>query len=1565
MAGERPGQRDGITSSPWLRLLVVICSLVLLALLTLGSIFFARHERHDEISAWKARLSAMADDRQAAVEAWLHERWGDARVVASFPTVKALLASPSAGQGEEETHLGGILSSMKADYGYLGGYLLDRRGAPVMDIPGSPPLPGQCVDAARHMPANLSDKALLYRGKRSGATRIGFLVRVTAGLPGSPGEPVGWVLLVMDPSRWLFPLLKREPVPTPTGETLLAEAEDGSILFISPLRFNFSTPLTFQLPLSTPTIAARFALKGRSTFGEFTDYRGVPIYAATRTIKGTDWGLVVKVDRSEVLGGYHRIMALYGILLVAILGTVGAGGYGVLRNQRVRGLKAVLAEREGSRARIEQLNRLLKTISEVNQLIVREHDRDRLLAGACNILVDHGMFSMAWVGFKREASVEVKPEACSKGARTYLEEVIVRWDESSEGLGPTGTCIRENRHVVNPDSKNNPAMAPWRGAILRQGYRSSAAFPLRMRGAPNGALTVYMDAPDAFGEEEIALLDELADDLGHALEAIDDRAERQKAQEALRESEEKLRLFVEQTPVAVAMFDRDMRYLAVSRGWLADYKLGDRDIIGLSHYEVFPEIPERWKNVHRRGLSGEVLEADEDRFERADGSVQWVHWIVRPWHDAEGAVSGVVIFTEDITEQRESKEALRIAHQRLRRFVDSNIVGIVVADTRGGILEANDYYLDLIGYSRGELERGEVDWRTITPPEWLPADEKAIAELHQRGVCRPYEKEYVRRDGTRIPVLLADAVLPGPEEQLAVFVLDLTPQKQAEEALRLSEERFASFMNNLPARAFIKDADSRYLYLNSYMADSLGGPREELLGRSPEEMYGDETGAALRRHDAQALALEKPTIWGEELNVRGERRLYESVKFPIQTSSGVLLGGISTDVTERILMMEDLQASEERFRTLVENLGEGVGMVDADETVTYSNPAQDRIFGVDPGGLVGRNLSEFTTPEEFSRYGRETEIRRKGQRSTYETVITRPDGEVRHLLVTSTPRYGTDGTFAGTFSICADITERKRAEQEMRAKDELLRLTGEMAHVGGWEFDAETGEGQWTDEVARIHDLDPAVETSASFGLGFYADEAKGIIQTAVTNAVEKAEPYDLELPLVSAKGVRKWVRTQGMPILEDGRVVRVKGTFQDITGRKEAEERIHLLNDRLRSLARAIQKLAAARDLNAVIDVVRSSARALVGADGVTFVLRDGDQCHYVEEDAIGPLWKGKRFPLESCISGWAMLNAKPAVVGDIYADDRIPIDAYRPTFVQSLAMVPIRRDRPVGAIGAYWAAKRNPTGDEVAILQTLADATARAIENVKLYEELERRVKERTAELEEANKELESFSYSVSHDLRAPLRAIDGFSRAVLEDYGDKLDQEAARLLGVVRSSTLQMATLIDDLLTLSRAGRHEIRHALVDMEALAAKVFEELTGGAPGNNVDFRLEHLPDAFGDRSLLRQVWANLLGNALKFSAGRERPVIEVRGAREGDELLYRVKDNGVGFDPRYSDKLFVVFQRLHSAEAFEGTGVGLAIVKRIVSRHGGRVWGACPEEGGAEFSFILPARQEASDDED
>jgi two-component system sensor kinase len=236
-------------------------------------------------------------------------------------------------------------------------------------------------------------------------------------------------------------------------------------------------------------------------------------------------------------------------------------------------------------------------------------------------------------------------------------------------------------------------------------------------------------------------------------------------------------------------------------------------------------------------------------------------------------------------------------------------------------------------------------------------------------------------------------------------------------------------------------------------------------------------------------------------------------------------------------------------------------------------------------------------------------------------------------------------------------------------------------------------------------------------------------------------------------------------------------------------------------------------------------------------------------------------------------------------------------------------------------------------------------------LNEDLQRHAQE----LETANKELESFSYSVSHDLRTPLRAIDGFSRILVDEYSEELDDEAKRLLNIVRKNTRKMGQLIKDVLAFSRMGRKEVSISKVDMEQLVNEVFTGLKEAGHGRTVEVEIKALPKTTGDRAMLHMVIENLLGNAIKFAGTRKDARIEVGGSVEGTENVYYLKDNGVGFDMEYVHKLFGVFNRLHGEE-FEGTGIGLAIVQRIIIKHGGRVWAEGKTNEGATFYFTLPA---------
>jgi signal transduction histidine kinase len=399
-----------------------------------------------------------------------------------------------------------------------------------------------------------------------------------------------------------------------------------------------------------------------------------------------------------------------------------------------------------------------------------------------------------------------------------------------------------------------------------------------------------------------------------------------------------------------------------------------------------------------------------------------------------------------------------------------------------------------------------------------------------------------------------------------------------------------------------------------------------------------------------------------------------------------------------------------------------------------------------------------------------------------------------------------------------------------------------------------------------------------------------------------------------------------------------------------------------MQQLVATVQRLSLARDLPAIVEIVRHAARSLVSADGATFVLRDGDQCFYLDEDAIAPLWKGHRFPMQACISGWAMLNRQPAVIDDIYQDARIPHDAYRPTFVRSLVMMPIRTVAPIGAIGVYWAHTHLATPAEVELLQALADSTSVAMEAADVFATLERRVAERTAELnrrtaelEVLNHELEAFSYSVAHDLRSPLITIDGFTQVLLEHSSDTLDETGREHLERITGAVRRMHRLINDLLDLSRIVRTPMQFSNVDLSQIAREIAQSLQQSAPGRNAQFIIGDDIRVEGDPGLLRIALENLLANAWKFSSAREMTRIEVAKATDrGGHPAYVVKDNGAGFDPRYASKLFSPFQRLHPQSQFPGTGIGLATVQRIIHRHGGKIWAEAAIDHGASFYFTL-----------
>jgi hypothetical protein len=379
--------------------------------------------------------------------------------------------------------------------------------------------------------------------------------------------------------------------------------------------------------------------------------------------------------------------------------------------------------------------------------------------------------------------------------------------------------------------------------------------------------------------------------------------------------------------------------------------------------------------------------------------------------------------------------------------------------------------------------------------------------------------------------------------------------------------------------------------------------------------------------------------------------------------------------------------------------------------------------------------------------------------------------------------------------------------------------------------------------------------------------------------------------------------------------------------------------------LTETVELLSTADSVERVTDVVATAARNLMGSDGATFVLREDDKCFYADENAIGPLWKGSRFPLTACISGWSMLHKETVLISDIYEDPRIPHDAYRPTFVKSLAMVPIRKEAPIGAVGAYWSESNTPSHEEVRLLEVLANSAAVALENLELRGTVGRRVAERD--------ELESAIHTLVHDLKGPLGAMMGYAELLEEGVADR--EKARQFARTIVTAGERLEEQIERMLGLYRITNTELHPEAVDLSTIAADIAEDLLRRSD-RQVDVDIESGLLAELDPVLGHLMVQNLFENAFKYSARKDKPEVHFRRVETATPLsTFAVADNGAGFDPASAELLFRPRVRLHAESEFAGNGLGLASVARIVDLHGGTIRAEGQRGMGATFYLGLP----------
>jgi PAS domain S-box-containing protein len=756
-------------------------------------------------------------------------------------------------------------------------------------------------------------------------------------------------------------------------------------------------------------------------------------------------------------------------------------------------------------------------------------------------------------------------------------------------------------------------------------------------------------------------------------------------------------------------------------------------------------------------------------------------------------------------ELQKSLDSLSQNERRLRRIVDSNMVGILFWRADGQVTDANDAFLTLAGYTRQDLVQGCVNWQEITPPEYRAEDQRALDEMAVRGACTPYEKEYLRKDGRRVPVLIGGALLEGTADRGVRFAIDLTERKKAEQAFREGEALKSAILESALDSIIAIDHEGKIIEWNRSAEQTFGYRREEALGREMGEMI---IPPSMRESHRQGLARLGATGEGRVLGRRIEMTALRSdgsefpaelTITPIHREGTPAFTGYVRDITERKRAEESLRQSEARKSAILESALDAILTIDQTGTIQEWNPAAEKIFGYRKPEALGRKVDALIIPPAM--------------KEIYQ------DGLAEYLMT-------------GVGSLLGRPIE----------------LT--VMRASGTEFRAEL----------------------------------------AITR-------HSLDEPTLYTCFVR------------------------DITERKRAEE----TRNQLAAIVASSDDAIISKTLQGRIVSWNIGAERMFGHSAAEVI-----------GEAITVL-----IPPE-------FLDEEAQILGKIKRGERI----------QHYETVRRRKDGSRIDVSLTISPIKEATGRVIGASKIARDITERKraeAEIRKLNEELERRVVERTAQLEAINQELGSFTYSVSHDLRAPLRALQGLSNALLEDYAERLDDLAKDYCQRIVTAAGRMDTLIQDLLAYSRLSRVDLALKAIDLTAVTADVQHQLESDLKERQAELIVpDALPAVLGHRATLGQVLSNLVSNAIKFVAPGVKPEVRIRAEERGEFVRLWVEDNGIGIAPEYRDRIFRIFERLHGVETYPGTGIGLAIVQKGAERLGGQAGVESVEGAGSRFWIEL-----------
>lgn len=999
----------------------------------------------------------------------------------------------------------------------------------------------------------------------------------------------------------------------------------------------------------------------------------------------------------------------------------------------------------------------------------------------------------------------------------------------------------------------------------------------------------------------------------------------------IRESEERFRLTLDYLLEGCQIIGFDWRYVYLNRAAEIHNRRPNSELLGNRYMDMWPGIEETEVfQIIKQTLEDRVPSHLENEFVFPDGSHGWFDLSIQP------VPEGVFILSIDITERKRAENDLRASEEKYRLVSVNSDDWIYWISPDGHIHYVSPACERVTGYSPEEFSNRPgliheivfgADQQKMRQHSQILKQDDAPHNLEFRIITKNGEIRWINH--TCSPIFNDDGEYIGRRGTNR----NITERKLAEEQLRESEFRFSKLYENGPFGMAMVDSEFRFKKVNPAFSEMIGYSEEELQKMTfknithPDDLAKDLPNVLkLINNEISVLKTEKRYIRKDGQEIWGSLTVTANFK---DDGSFLYNLAIVEDITRRKKAEEEIRRLNERISTATRASQVGIWDWDIENNQLAWDDQMYALYGIKKEEFAGAYEAWFNGlhPDDKEFGNVQTQMALNGEKE-YDTEfrIVWPDGSVHWLKAAGQVFFNENNTPIRMVGVNFDITERKQIEKNLQESEVKFRqafATNPDAititrHSDGMYVSVNSGFTQ----IFGHTEVETLGKTPLEINMWHNPEDRKKFVH----ELKEKGVVENFEARLCTKDGTIKDTLVSAIILEFDGEP-HVLSTTKDITQRKLAEEALRESEEKFRILIESIPLPVTYVSLLGEITFRNDRFQQVLG--------------YTHEEVPTVKEWWAKAYPDET-YRQQVIKNWDRAVENAIKTNTDIEPIEYNITCKDG-----IERTFIVSGIII-----------DDNLLITFIDITDRkkAEEEVrKLNETLELRVEERTAQLQEANQELEAFSYSVSHDLRAPLRHINGFVDLLTENYADLLPEKGKHYLEVIINSSRHMGMLIDDLLQFSRTGRQEMQEIDLNMNAVLREVLNSLEHDVENRKIEWNTDVLPNIKGDHSLLRMVWHNLLSNAVKFTKAKDPAQIQIGFSEDEKEHTFFVRDNGAGFDMRFAHKLFGVFQRLHSTREFEGTGIGLANVRRIILKHGGRTWAESQPNEGATFYFTIP----------